>query len=53
MVEAKPYVKDRYELRKNLKKNWLGSYMYYYYCENNEPDQVRPATESNHKAGVN
>ena len=53
LVEAKPYVKDRYELRKNLKKNWLGSYMYYYYCENNEPDQVRPATESNHKAGVN
>ena len=37
LMEAKPYIKDRYELRKNLKENWLGSYMYYYYCENNEP----------------
>lgn len=36
-------------LRKELRENWLGSYFYYYYCENNEPNQVRAATQS----GVN
>lgn len=33
-------------LREELRENWLGSYFYYYYCENNEPNQVRPATKS-------
>jgi hypothetical protein len=49
--EARPYLKDKAELRKQLKKNWLGTYFYYYYCENNEPYQVRKADSSS--GGVN
>ena len=52
LSDAKPYVKDRLALRRELKERWLGTYFYYYYCENNDPDQVikRDNTE---KAGVN
>ena len=32
VAEAKPYLKDKAELRKRLKENWLGTYYYYYYC---------------------
>lgn len=49
--EARPYLKDKAELRKRLKDNWLGTYYYYYYCENNEPYQVRKA--DNTSGGVN
>lgn len=51
VAEAKPYLKDKAELRKRMKKNWLGSYYYYYYCENNEPYQVRKQQSS--AGGVN
>lgn len=51
VAEAKPYLKDKAELRKQLKQNWLGTYYYYYYCENNEPYQVRKANSS--AGGVN
>lgn len=54
LLSARPYSKDRKALRRELKKDWLGTYMYYYYCENNEPDQVRKADEGGaHKSGVN
>jgi hypothetical protein len=49
--EARPYLKDKAELRKRLKENWLGTYYYYYYCENNEPYQVRKV--ENTAGGVN
>jgi len=49
IMDAGPYVDDKKALRRELKKKWLGTYMYYYYCENNEENQVRP-TE---KSGVN
>ena len=44
-------IKQEYNrrLRKELRDGWLGTYFYYYYCENNEPNQVRPATNG----GVN
>lgn len=44
-------IKQNYNrrLRKELRENWLGSYFYYYYCENNEPNQVRAAKQD----GVN
>lgn len=51
VAEAKPYLKDKAELRKRMKKNWLGTYYYYYYCENNEPYQVRKVENS--AGGVN
>ncbi len=44
-LDAKPYSKDKKALRKELKEKWLGTYMYYYYCENNEPHQVRQSTK--------
>ncbi len=50
--EARPYLKDNAELKKQLKKKWLGSYFYYYYCENNEPYQVRKV-ENTAVGGVN
>ena len=43
---ARPYLKDKAELRKQMKDQWLGTYFYYYYCENNEPYQVRKADNS-------
>ena len=51
VAEAKPYLKDKVELRKRMKDNWLGSYYYYYFCENNEPYQVRKVESS--AGGVN
>lgn len=48
--DAAPFVKDKEALRRELKDRWLGSYYYYYYCENNNPNQVRPATD---RGGVN
>lgn len=49
IMDAGPYVDDKKKLRKEMKKKWLGTYMYYYYCENNEENQASP-TE---KSGVN
>jgi len=47
--DAAPYSKDKKKLRSELKEKWLGSYMYYYYCENNEQHQTKPVKGS----GVN
>ncbi|MCH5181117.1 MAG: hypothetical protein J1F06_00660 [Prevotellaceae bacterium] len=47
--EARPVMHDKAKMRRQLKKNWLGTYYYYYYCENNEQHQTRQ-TESD---GVN
>lgn len=49
--EALDRVKVEYNarLREALRDEWLGSYFYYYYCENNDPAQVTPAE----KTGVN
>lgn len=44
--EARPYAKDRLKLRSEMKKNWLGTYVYYYYCENNDPDQLMTSSDS-------
>lgn len=41
LIDAKPYTNDHLALRHELRKQWLGTYMYYYYTENNDPDQVR------------
>ena len=40
LTDARPYAKDRLKLRSELKEQWLGTYVYYYYTENNDPDQV-------------
>ncbi len=53
MVDAKPYVNDRLALRRELRERWLGTYVYYYYTENNDPDQVEKPTENTQNAGVN
>lgn len=47
--EAAPYINDKKALRAKMKENWLGTYMYYYFCENNEKNQVK----SGQSAGVN
>lgn len=41
--EARPVMHDKSEMRRVMKKNWLGTYYYYYYCENNEQHQIRKA----------
>ena len=52
LMDAKPYVGDRLALRHELRDRWLGTYVYYYYTENNDPDQVmKPQTGE--KSGVN
>ncbi len=52
LLDAKPYVNDRLALRHELRDRWLGTYVYYYYTENNDPDQVvKPNKEE--KSGVN
>ncbi|MBQ2123391.1 MAG: hypothetical protein II200_05320 [Bacteroidaceae bacterium] len=48
--QARPYLDDKPLLREKLRKDWLGTYFYYYYCENNNPSQVQSKTSS---AGVN
>lgn len=56
LVDAKPYVNDREALRRELKERWLGTYVYYYYTENNDPSQTvksYSATSDDSKAGVN
>ncbi len=57
LIDAKPYVGEakRLELRAKTKKQWLGTYMYYYYTENNDPDRViKRDDEGGHSsAGVN
>ena len=40
LTDARPYAKERLKLRSELKERWLGTYVYYYYTENNDPDQV-------------
>lgn len=52
LLDARPYAKDRLALRHKLKERWLGSYVYYYYTENNDPDQV-VQPQAGEKAGVN
>lgn len=53
MLDAKPYLNDRLALRHNLRERWLGTYVYYYYTENNDPSQVIQANPKNDNAGVN
>lgn len=40
LIDCKPYINDHQALRRELKDKWLGTYAYYYYTENNDPDQV-------------
>lgn len=47
--DVAPIAKDKEAMRRELKADWLGSYVYYYYCENNNPEQVR----KQESAGVN
>lgn len=51
LMDAKPYVKDRLKLRHEMRKQWLGTYVYYYYTENNDPDQIVKSMDK--KAQVN
>lgn len=55
LMDAKPYINDRDALRQNLKDNWLGTYVYYYYTENNDPSQTIKNSEKSagSQAGVN
>lgn len=53
LLDAKPLVGDRLALRHELRERWLGTYVYYYYTENNDPDQVAKPEGSAGKAGVN
>lgn len=53
LLDAKPYVKDRLALRHELRDRWLGTYTYYYYTENNDPDQVVKSYKKTESAGVN
>ena len=52
LLDAKPYVGDRLRLRHELRDRWLGTYVYYYYTENNDPDQVMKPN-STQQSGVN
>ena len=50
---AVPYKDNFAEMAKALRKEWLGTYMYYYYCGNlTAPTQAGPAAPSK-KGGVN
>ena len=50
---AVPYKDNFAEMAKALRKEWLGTYMYYYYCGNlAAPTQAAPAATSK-KGGVN
>ncbi len=51
LMDAKPYAKDRLKLRHEMRKQWLGTYVYYYYTENNDPDQIVKTMDK--KAEVN
>lgn len=53
LLDAKPYVKDRIALRRELKERWLGTFVYYYYTENNDPNQVVKSYDSSQSVGVN
>lgn len=53
LLDAKPYVGDRLAVRHKLRDRWLGTYVYYYYTENNDPDQIARPESKEHKAGVN
>lgn len=53
LLDAKPYIKDRLALRHELRERWLGTYVYYYYTENNDPEQLAKDTSAKNKAGVN
>lgn len=52
LMDAKPYINDRLKLRHELRKQWLGTYVYYYYTENNDPEQIRTSNVPD-KGGVN
>ncbi|MBP3227733.1 MAG: hypothetical protein J6M53_02990 [Bacteroidaceae bacterium] len=47
--DVAPIAKDKEAMRRELRDQWLGTYVYYYYCENNNPEQVR----KQESAGVN
>lgn len=53
LLDAKPYAKDRLALRHELRERWLGTYVYYYYTENNDPEQVVNSYDNKENAGVN
>lgn len=53
LLDAKPYLNDRLALRHNLRERWLGTYVYYYYTENNDPNQVVQPSSAQENAGVN
>lgn len=53
LLDANPYVGDRLAVRHQLRDRWLGTYVYYYYTENNDPDQVARPESKERKAGVN
>ncbi|MBR1733103.1 MAG: hypothetical protein IJ729_05120, partial [Alloprevotella sp.] len=36
LIDAKEYGKDKDKRREGLKDRWLGTYIYYYYCENKD-----------------
>ena len=48
---AVPFKTDKDKMRDELKEQWLGSYMYYYYCENN--DSIATGKASTQSGGVN
>ena len=50
IMAASPYVKDKVTMREKLKKDWLGTYFYYYFCENNDGNA---AGNNKHKGQVN
>lgn len=53
LLDAKPYIHDRLALRHELRERWLGTYVYYYYTENNDPEQLAKDNGSKNHAGVN
>lgn len=50
LIEAKQFNKDKDKRRQGMKKNWLGTYLYYYYCENNDSTATGQSEQGN---GVN
>ena len=48
---AVPYKKDKNKMREVLKEDWLGTYMYYYFCENN--DSIATGKYQREDGGVN
>ena len=52
VADVQPVMKDKERMREEMKEKWLGSYFYYYYCENND-EKATGVKDKNKSEGVN